>query len=83
MVDLPQNDESLVLALADLPELKETDESLYLLVEEEVFDFVVICSPSNEAAKAFYVFVAETVLVEQEKEAVFSGIEVVLLSLHC
>lgn len=33
MVDLPQDDESLVLALDDLPELQETDESLSLLVE--------------------------------------------------
>lgn len=48
-----------------------------------MFDFVVICGSSDEAAKAFYVFVAKTVLVEQEKEAVLSGLEVVFLSLHC
>lgn len=83
MMDLPQDDESLVPALNDLPEFQETDESFGLLAKEEVLDLVVVSCSSDEAAKAFDIFVAEAVLVEQEKETVFSGIEVVFLLLHC
>lgn len=44
---------------------------------------MVICCSSDEAAKAADIFVAKAIFIEQEKEAVFSRVEVMLLSLHC
>lgn len=44
---------------------------------------MVICCSSDKAAKTVDFCVAKTIFVEKEKEAVFSRIEVMLLSLHC